>query len=161
MPQQECFKLLAGLQTSSNRILSGAGEVSNGLITLIRNPNCNQVARASQACQRYRITPIRLDALGRRARDATGGNHLAVEPVGQQLARQRITAGARLVDHLQRARRAVVTQSLTNLFKVRSDGADEVRYLPVIAGGCNSDGVLVDIQSDVRSDTLMHGLPPF
>lgn len=161
MPQQECFELLACLQTSSNRILSGAGQIANGLVTRIRNPHGNQVARASQTRQSDRITSIRLDALGGRSRDATGGDHLAAKAFGQELPCQRISARARLVDHLQRAGRAVITQSLTNVFEVWAHGTDKVRHLAVIAGGCNSDGVLVDIQSNVRSDTLMHGLPPF
>src|SRR6185437_7966848 len=107
----------------------------------------------------YRITPICLDALSWRTSDATCRDHLAVKPVGQKLPCQRIAARARLVDYLQGARGAVMTQSFADLLKVRTDGTDEVRYLPVLSGGCYSDGVLMDIQADVHGDNLMHGLP--
>src|SRR6185437_9969352 len=65
----------------------------------------------------YRITPICLDALRWRTSDATCRDHLAVKPVGQQLPCQRIAARARLVDYLQGARGAVMTQSFADLLK--------------------------------------------
>ncbi len=162
MPQHHGLQLLSGPKTRSNRIFSSSGQIPHRLIAAVRQDNLRQVTRARLTRQQQRITPIRLDRLARGGmRNMRRRNHLAAPALSVQVARPAITAGPSLVHYQRGAAHALLArQNLTHLGQVAGGGADELRCTTPRWGNRNSHGVLVNIQSNIGSDSLVHGLSP-
>jgi hypothetical protein len=159
--QQHRLQLQSRAQARRHRILAGARQIPHRLVTCIGHHDADQIASARLAGEQQCVAPIGLDALlGGAARETRRSNDLAAPTVRVQVSRPAVAARTRFVDHQRVPGVGAAPERLAQLRELRGGGTDEARCGAARLGHRNGDGVLVNIQSDVRSDTLFHGLSP-
>jgi hypothetical protein len=125
---------LPGFQPCCHRILPSARQIADRLITLVRHHHTDQISAARQARQRERIT-------------------------SEAKPRARSCRSRTVPPHIRPAM-SRVCRDASALSTVASDPGPPSREIAGLAGSFGyADGVLVNVQSDERSDNLAHGLP--
>lgn len=158
--QQQRLELLASLEAGAERIFPRTRQITHRFVPLIGNQYRNEISGARQAREGECIATIGLQPIGGGPQVLAGRDYLARVAAAAQLTRQRIAAGASFVDNLQSRRLADRCQRLQQLRRIRSSSADESWRLPARLGHGDRNGILVNVQSDKRGDTVVHGLPP-
>src|SRR6185437_8146114 len=104
------------------------------------------------------IEPVGLDELlGPLTRDVCGGNYIAAPAMRVQMPRPAVTARTRFVHHEGTAALGTARERLTQRCQLRRRRADEARGATSRFSYRDGDGILVNIQPDVGSDSPFHG----
>ena len=162
MSQQHCLELLTGLKTCSDDIFARSAQIAHGFIARIRNGDGGEVARTRLSGQQQRIAPVGLQSLlSGLACDARGGDDLASPALLTQIAGPSIAAGTGFVNQQAVSRSAALApQRLAQLCWKGIDRSHKPRRRAPGLCNRNRDRILMNIQANVRSDNLFHGLSP-
>jgi len=144
------------------RSFAGARKIPDRFVPFIRNDDASQIAGARLPREQQRIAPIRLDALfAGTACDARRCNNLTLPVLFAQVAHPAIPTRPCFV-HQQRVlgSATLTSQRLAQLRGQRIDSANKSRRCTARIRNRDCNGVFVNVQSDIGSDRLFHGLSP-
>jgi hypothetical protein len=149
---------LGGLQVLE-RILPGAGQITDRFVLDLGHVHRGQIARAHQAREGDRIAPVGLDAIAGPLGNQRRGHHEAPELLAPQVAVQPVPAGPRLVDENEAfALRLQLWDQLVEVAVSGSDGAEDHRFgIRLSADIRNRDGLLVNIETHKQCASVTHG----
>jgi len=160
--QQHGFHLQPDAKPSGTGIFTSPRQIAHRLVAFVRHDDGGQVAGAQLSSQKQRVAPIGFDALlGGVASQPRRGNDLASPMLLAKVTHPTVAARSCFVSQ-QRVLRtaALASQRLAQLGRRRVDRSDEPRRAAACRCDRNRHGVLVNIQSNVGSDRLFHGLSP-
>lgn len=158
--QHHRLELLARFEAGADAVLPRPRQVADRFVALVRDPDRRELTAAQVARQGECIAPVRLGTIPRFARDLRHGNDLATVSAGSQLPRQRVAAWTGLVGQQKPLRFAQVRERLEQLGQRRPRRTDKARCSTTWLRNPNRDRTLVNVQTNVRSDIVIHGLPP-
>src|SRR5271156_771446 len=163
MAQHHRLDLQAHPMPRSARIFSSANEVSDRLVAFIGHNDARQIPGARLARQQQRIAPVRLDALLRGlSRNSGGRDDIASPALLAQVAYPTVAAGPGLVHDQRTFLGAHSAHRFAQLGRKRIDRADESRRSTIRIRDPYRyrDRFLMNIQSNIGSGRLFHGLSP-
>src|SRR3954452_17369527 len=96
--RQHLLALVAQIPSSR---FSCAHQIPNGLVDLIRHPDCGQLAGSQQTRQRNSVAPVGLDAIARALWHQRGGDHITGIAEGSDMPVKPIPGRAGLIADVQ------------------------------------------------------------
>jgi hypothetical protein len=152
-PQEKTFQTLPGFALAHHAAHAGADKISHRFILLVRHVDAGQFTRAKETGQLFGITPIGLDPGGSLFGHKRWGYNDAVKSFLLEITMNDVAAGTRFVDEAQL--HVLLGQFLDQFFEGIQRAADDAvvtHFTAPFRGDDNSNGFLMDVQTDV-----MHG----
>jgi hypothetical protein len=161
LPKQQCLEPVAGIALRADGVVPRPQQVADGLIFGIRHADGTQFIGPRQAGQLDGIAPVGLDPFPWPSRCQRGRHHRARDPACCEVPVEGIPARPGLVHHLHaRYRTPQARQCRIQRRQVPADPADVANLATSSIRRRNLDRFLVNVQPDVQSGTVAHGLPP-
>jgi hypothetical protein len=161
MAQHHRLHLQAHPMSGDAHIFSGANEIPNRFVAFIGDHDVRQIPGARLSRQQQRIASIGFEALLRRLSSNPGrSDDIARPTLLSQVPYPSVAAGSGLVHDQRSLLGAHSTHRLAQLSRRRVDRADKSRRSTIRIRNRYCNGFLMNIQPNIRSGRLFHGLSP-
>jgi hypothetical protein len=156
-PKQEGLETMLGGLQIDERIFTGAGEITDGLVIDLRDVDGSEVPGSQKPGELESVATVGLDVIAGLARDERGSDDEAIDLLRGEV--EDVAAGTGFVGNEESGGLArEVAHELVDVGLTRADGAHEDGFFGADLGGVGDrDRILVDIESDEEGGILGHG----